>query len=388
MGAASDAEDRFDRLKYRLFQRLGMMKPVQIVPYRGFGQDQAIYLKGRVLEDKGIRESTDKDTVWNNLLATYKRFQSDEIPNVRIRARYRDEEQTVTTNSEGYFVVRMQPGTSLPPNRAWHGMELELLDEVVKGQGEVKITGQFLVPPSLSLFGVISDIDDTVLVSDATSLLKMARLTFFNNARTRLPFEGVSAFYRALQSGPDHSLFNPIFYVSSSSWNLYDLLVDFFNVHGIPKGPLMLRDLGFDKDNFLKSSHLGHKMVQIEHILITYPHLPFILIGDSGQHDPEIYRQVVIDFPGRIKAIYIREVTTEARRIQVEKLAAELKGLGVEMLLVKDTVAAALHAAERGYIDPETIPEIRAAKKVDEGAETTEEISGTEEVPGTEEDQV
>jgi phosphatidate phosphatase APP1 len=378
MGAASNAEDRFDRFKYRLFKRLGKMNPVQIVPYRGFGQDQVIYLKGRVLEDKGIQPSADNDTVWNNLLSMYKRFESDEIPDVRIRVRYRDDEQIVTTDSEGYFVVRMQPSNPLPANRAWHDLELELLDEVVRGQGTVTEKGQFLVPPPLSLFGIISDIDDTVLVSDATSLLKMAKLTFFNNARTRLPFEGVSAFYRALQSGPDHSLFNPIFYVSSSSWNLYDLLVDFFNVHGIPKGPLMLRDLGFDTDNFLRSSHMGHKMVQIEHILITYPNLPFILIGDSGQHDPEIYRQVVLDFPGRIQAIYIREVTTEARRAEVEKLAAELKELGVEMLLVKDTVEAALHAAERGYIDPESIPEIRASKKVDEGTETAEAILGTE----------
>ncbi len=377
MGAANNAEDYFDQLKYRLFLRLGKIDPIQIVPYRGFGHAQQVYLKGRVLEDKGVKPSADNDTVWDNLLAMYKRFESDEIPGVRIRARFQGMEQVVVTDSEGYFEVRLSLTEPLLPTRAWYDMELELLDDVVPGQGLVSAKGQVLVPPPSSLFGIISDVDDTVLKSDATSLLKMARLTFFNNARTRLPFEGVSAFYRALQSGSDNSLFNPIFYVSSSSWNLYDLLVDFCSVHGIPKGPFFLRDIGFDKNNLLRSSHLSHKMQQIEHILGMYPHLPFILIGDSGQHDPEIYRQVVKDFPGRIRAIYIREVTTEVRRQQVSELAEALKSEGVEMLLVKDTVAAAIHAAERGYIDAESIPEIRAAKKVDEDLET-DPIFGSE----------
>ena len=308
---ASDADDYFDKLVYRFRQRVGAIKPVQIVPYRGFGNGQELYLKGRVLEDKGLKPPEDNDTVWENILAMYKRFESDEIPNVRVRAHFQGIEQVITTDEEGYFTVRLPLSEPLSPGRAWHEVELELLDEVVPGQGAVTATGQVLVPPFHSHFGVISDVDDTVLKSDATNLFKAARLAFLNNARTRLPFPGVAAFYRALQSGPDSSLFNPIFYVSSSAWNLYDLLADFCNVHGIPKGPFMLRDLGIDKENFLRASHLNHKLAQIEHIMGTYPELPFILIGDSGQHDPEIYHQVINDFPGRVKTIYIREVTDE-----------------------------------------------------------------------------
>jgi phosphatidate phosphatase APP1 len=123
----------------------------------------------------------------------------------------------------------------------------------VTGQTDVSADGHILVPPAASQFGVISDVDDTILVSGVTNLLRMARLAFLNNARTRLPFAGVAAFYRALQSGPESTLFNPVFYVSSSPWNLYDLLVDFCAVQGIPKGPFMLRDVGVDEDKFLSA---------------------------------------------------------------------------------------------------------------------------------------
>jgi phosphatidate phosphatase APP1 len=110
--------------------------------------------------------------------------------------------------------------------------------------------------------------------------------------------------------------------------------------------------------------------VQIEHILRVCPSLPFVLIGDSGQHDPEIYLQVLRDYPNRIKAIYIREVTRERRREQINRLMAEAKALNVPMLLVKDTVEAAQHAAAFGLIDPDAIPDIRADKRYDEEAPT------------------
>lgn len=363
----SNIDDRMDQLKHQFNQRLGLYRPIQIIPYRGFGNADELYLKGRVLEDKGIRLPEDDDSFLENILAMYKRFQSDEVPGVRIKASFQGNEQIVTTDSEGYFEIRIKAPYVLAIGRAWHEVHLELLDQLNPRQTEpVTAIGQVLVPPVGSLYGVISDIDDTVLVSDVTNILKAARLVFLHNARTRLPFKGISAFYRALQSGPDYTIFNPLFFVSSSAWNLYDLLVDFFSFNGIPKAPLMLRDMGLTEEYLIKSGHGIHKKEQIRQILKTYPNLPFILVGDSGQKDPEIYLQTIKDFPGRIKAIYIRDVSEEERDIVVHKLAKEAAGHGVEMVLVKDTEAAALHAARLGFIDPEVLPEIRAEKAYDE----------------------
>jgi phosphatidate phosphatase APP1 len=195
--------------------------------------------------------------------------------------------------------------------------------------------------------------------------LTMARIVVLNNPYTRVPFEGVAAFYLALRKGTVGRLYNPIFYVSSSPWNLYDLLIDFLRIHGIPLGPIFLRDVGLEPGRLVKSSHLDHKMSQIRTILETHPQLPFLLIGDSGQEDPEIYRQVVAEYPGRIKAIYIRDVALEERDIAVNAIIKELASSGVEMVLAADTVAAAGHAASRGLIPASALPAIRARKEKD-----------------------
>ncbi|MBD2703777.1 DUF2183 domain-containing protein [Spirosoma sp. BT702] len=370
---ASDADAQFDRLKNKLFGRLDAEKPYKIVYYRGFGSPTAVWLKGRVLRQRDLSTPSDHDTFWQNLLATYQRFESDEVPNVTVRVDAFGTSYTTVTDNEGYFELTINPPDDLPPGRAWFPVQYAL-DNVVQPATElnpdnvaqpVEKAGYMMISPPFSKFGVISDIDDTVLVTDATNLLQTARLTFLGNAYSRLPFAGIGAFYRALQSGPVTTLFNPIYFVSSSPWNLYDLLVDFFRIQGIPKGPLLLRDFGLNKEMLSSGGHHTHKLGMIRKVLDVNPQLPFVLIGDSGQQDPEIYSQVVRENPGRILAIYIRDVSEDVRDEAVRELISTTDTYNVPMLLVSDTVAAAEHAASLGLIDPDTIPEIRADRRAD-----------------------
>lgn len=367
--AATTAEAGFDRLKEKLFGRMDADKPYRIVYYRGFGSPSAVWLKGRVLRERDLSTPSDRDTYWNNLLATYQRFETDEVPNVTVRVDAFGQTHTTVTDDEGYFELTINPPNDLPPGRVWFPVTYSLDGLTQPTTGEpVRKEGYLMISPSFSQFGVISDIDDTVLVTGATSLLQTARLTFLGNAYTRLPFAGVAAFYRALQSGPITTLFNPIYYVSSSPWNLYDLLVDFFRIQGVPKGPILLRDLGLDPSLLSSQSHHTHKLAMIRKVLDVNPQLPFVLIGDSGQQDPEIYAQVVRENPDRIKAIYIRDVSTGQQRDEDVKLLIQAtQQFNVPMLLVADTVAAAEHAASLGLIDSDTIPEIRADRESDNG---------------------
>ncbi|GAA4452954.1 DUF2183 domain-containing protein [Nibrella saemangeumensis] len=368
LNTAVNVEEHFDRLKGRLFNRLHKNKPFQIVYYRGFGSPTAVWLKGRVLRQRKQDMSTpsDNESVWNNMLATYQRFESDEVPGVTVKIDTFGASYTTVTDEEGYFEITITPPDSLPPGRAWFPVRYTLLDITQPSDGtEVSIDGHLMISPEFSKFGVISDIDDTVLVTGATSLLQAAQLTFMGNAYTRLPFAGVAAFYRALQSGPVTTLFNPIYFVSSSPWNLYDLLIDFFRIQGIPKGPILLRDLGMTREQFFKSSHEAHKLEQIRRVLSVNPQLPFVLIGDSGQKDPEIYAQVVRENPGRIMAVYLRDVSHDIRDTDVQALIREMESHNVPMLLVPDTVGAAEHAAGLGLIDSDAIPEIRAERRAD-----------------------
>jgi phosphatidate phosphatase APP1 len=95
-----------------------------------------------------------------------------------------------------------------------------------------------------------------------------------------------------------------------------------------------------------------YKLGVIRTLLSTYPDLPFVLIGDSGERDPEIYHQIVQEHPERILAIYIRDVTTRERDAEVRKISEGLRALGVEMLLVTGTVEAAGHAEGLGLVSP------------------------------------
>lgn len=361
------AEDKFDSLKKQLGTRLGRDDGdrLVIIPYRGYGTAQRLYLKGRVLEDEGISSPSAEDSTLRNLLNTYKRFESDEIAGALVMCRFQGVEQKVMSDEEGFFELCIQPIEPLPTDRLWHEVELELLSPMREGDPPVQATGYVLVPPPSAQFGVISDMDDTVVYTNASNLLEMGRIVFMGNARTRIPFEGVAAFYQALQAGTQG--FNPIFYVSSSPWNLYDLLAEFLQIQQIPSGPLMLRDWGISENEFLPTKHGPHKISAIRQILDTYPQLPFILIGDSGQEDPEIYHDIVQQYPNRILAVYIRNVTTKAKRADtILALASDVAKAGSSLILANDTLEAATHAAAQGWISPDVLLQIQAQKKIDD----------------------
>jgi phosphatidate phosphatase APP1 len=349
------AEKHFDRFKFDLKRRAGLLDPFEILPYRGHGTRRNLFLRGRVLEETGITRSGQYDTALMNLRNMARRFASDEVAGARVRACFGENQVEVIADEEGFFDVHLELEEPLAGQTAWHPVELELMDPTSPGGGPVRSTGQVLVP-SEARVGIISDIDDTVVRSSATNVVKMTWIVLLNNAHTRLSFEGVGAFYEALRRGADGLDYNPIFYVSSSPWNVYDVLEDFLNVHAVPAGPLFLKDWS----PTVLGRHKEHKLGIIRKLLSTYPELPFVLIGDSGEKDPEIYRQAVREHSGCVCAIYIRDVTTAGRDAEVAAIAKEVRGLGVEMILAADTSVAAEHAASIGLIAPDAVGEIRA----------------------------
>lgn len=346
---ANYVEGYFDSAKSRIGRRLRKSSPVKIFSYRGFGSTQTIYLKGRVLIDKGI-QTLETDGRWKNFVNTFKRFNSDEVPGARLRASVYDTHAEITADQEGFFEASIPLQHPLPSDRLWHEIRYELIHAPGFTAGSEQEQGLALVPPMSARFGIISDMDDTVLQTNATSTIRMIGTLLFGNARTRLPFEGVASFYQALQKGADQEL-NPLFYVSSSPWNLYDLLMEFITLQGIPPGPLFLRDWGVSEEEVLPTGHRSHKLATIKRIMETLQHLPFILIGDSGQEDPEIYNEVVKLYPDRILAIYIRNVSRNPHRsIAIRNLAEEVASAGSTLVLTDDTATAAQHAVTQGWI--------------------------------------
>jgi phosphatidate phosphatase APP1 len=333
--------------------------PVIILPYLTYGTKRRLVVCGRVLEDEGFLPAADADTRWRNLVRFYKRLESDEVAGARLRARFLGVEAETTTDGEGYFRLEMEISSVKPGD--WQDVELELLHP----PGGARAAAQVLVPSEGAKFGVISDIDDTVVYSNVTNKLRMILTVALSNARTRKPFEGVAAFYRALHAGV-----NPLFYVSKSPWNLYEPLVEFLQVQGLPLGPLMLRDFGI-------SLKKNHKTEAIEHILGTYPKLKFILIGDSGEEDPEIYSAIVHRFPDRIRAIYIRSVNQDPQRLAaIERLINEVAKTGCQLVLAPDSELAAAHAAAEGLIQASELRAVRSEKEAESSASKAAVSSG------------
>jgi phosphatidate phosphatase APP1 len=343
--------------------------PYCIVGYRGYGTAERALVLGRVLQDEGHLPPDPSHSGLRNLLDAIKRLESDPLPFARVRVQLGTNGHELEADDEG-FLHGWVPAP-VPMGPGWHRAELAPSDGSIvparPGAAEV------LVPSAAARFGVISDMDDTVLQSEVTRLVRAARLVLLENARTRLPFPGVAAFYRALSVGTGGGAsVNPIFYVSKSPWNLYEVIADFLTLQELPPGPLLLRDWDLGLPSRQKREH---KATAIAEILATYPALPFILIGDSGQKDPEIYRALLHDHPGRIPAIYIRNVTRGAERAgAIRKLALEVAESGSSLVLADDTLTVARHAAEHGWIDPAHLGEIAGDKRADEGV-TDEKVT-------------
>lgn len=307
-------------------------------PYVGWGTPTDVELTGRVLLPRMVAPARKGDARWVNFQNVLRRLLSREVGGVEVVGLLDGQRASAVSNSDGYFTLKFTPAAPLASG--WHQVALSMHGREEAGvQARVQIV-------SRARFGVISDLDDTVIQSDVTSLPRMLVTSLTGNSRTRTPFPGVGAFYRALTREGEAR--NPIFYVSSSPWNFFDLLWQFLDYRRIPLGPLFLRNWGMD----LLGGHGGYKHGVIERIFKKYPDLSFVLVGDSGEKDPEIYAEVVKLFPGRVLAVYIRDVTEGQRDEGVMKLREEVAKAGVELVLAPDSLSAAGHAMALGLVTP------------------------------------
>lgn len=338
-------------------------------PYRGYGCSEQIFVIGRVLRQSGTGRARRADNGWGyDLLAAARHFTRRGAGGVRIAARFYGNEKCTTSDRDGYFRVQMAPGSAPAVDRLWHTLELEVLEPEagLKGKAEV------FIPPDSARFVVISDIDDTVMYTGVANKLMMLWRLFVQGASSRVAFPGVAAFYRALHHGVSGNETNPMLYVSRGPWSLYEMLDAFFNIHDIPIGPLLfLREWGLTLQRPLPRQAKEHKLKLIRGMLTLYKDLPFVLIGDSGQHDPETYARILSEYPGKVRAIYIRDISRAARRIrEIEALAEQVAAAGSTLLLASDSFSMAEHAAAHGLISAAAVDEVAKERRAQGAAQS------------------
>lgn len=334
----------FDRVFWGLRRRFGRLRPLQVVTYRGYGTATRVHVCGRVLEASVLERSLPNDTRLRSFRRMLRRFNSRELPEASLSAKWGAAQVAGVTDDEGYFDLEIAPGAPPPADHDWNSAQVQVVGCPVRGLIPVQATAEILIPSPAAELGIISDIDDTVLQTHVTQKLKMIWVTVSGSAFTRMPFEGTTELYRALVAGSSGSANNPVFYVSKSPWNLYDFLVDFMDHHQLPRGPLLLRDIGLRE-----APPIDHKTDAVQRLFQTYPRLPFVLIGDSGERDPDIYLSIAERYPDRVRAIYIRDLGAKHGSAgRAEASCQKARALGTQMLWVEHASEALEHARKLG----------------------------------------
>jgi len=296
---------------------------VRVLAYAGYRNHETVRLKGRIV--RYAKPLDAGDGTLTRLRAMMEIYNSHEIAGVRVRFQGYGQDVEAVSDEEGYFHFELPIETPLPPATAWERVKLSTPD-VEAQQAEIAVP--VIAPGTDNHWGIISDIDDTVVETGATDLVKNWRRVLVDRPQDRLAVPGASTLYKMIAR--DHvAPVRPFFYVSSSPWNLYGFITEFMELNSIPHGPMFLKDYGIDSNQLIDKGHDEHKLAAIETVLAFYPDFRFLLIGDNGQRDVTIYNKVVEDFGSRVAAVFIRDVDGSCRSGPEGELLAQIEANGV-----------------------------------------------------------
>jgi phosphatidate phosphatase APP1 len=339
--------------KTHILNWLGLTDEITIKVYHGYGHVNHLVIYGHVLRlGPRLRRRYTK-SILHNAWALLRLFMVKPLDGAHVRTQWQGKVIEARSDTDGFFKLEWKD--TPPLEVGWHEMKVDMIGE----GGEVTATGSgSLYIPHDTQFGFISDIDDTFLVSHSARLLKRLYVLFTRHARSRKPFEGVVKHYQLLARGntyPNEP--NPFFFVSSSEWNLYDFLLEFSTVNGLPRGVFLLNILKqFSQIIKTGQSHHHTKFARIVRILEGYPDQRFVLLGDSSQQDPYIYQAIVKHFPRQIHAVYIRDVYRKNKK-KVAEVINSIESAGVPCCFFRHSKDAILHSRSIGLIsDTEIIP--------------------------------
>jgi phosphatidate phosphatase APP1 len=289
-----------DRIRERREQRArGHGQLPTVVPYTGYGSTEWIRVLGRVLLTS---ERRPRNTAEPEGIRGWRNFTSVPVNGAVVTVTVGGQQHQVTADRSG-LIDAVVP-ISLDPG--WHSIGLQAEN---KGPGatvdrpaqEARI---YVVDPRARL-GIISDVDDTVMVTALPRPMLAAWHAFVLNEHSRRPTPGMPVLYeRLFRSHPDA----PVVYLSTGAWNVAPSLTRFLFRNLYPAGALLLTDWGPTETSWFRSG-TDHKHRSLERLSEEFPDLKWLLLGDDGQHDEEIYGEFVKRHPDRVAAVCIRQLS-------------------------------------------------------------------------------
>lgn len=342
------------KIKRKIFFLLRLNHHPVIKVYHGYGNDEKIIVMGHVLKLSPFPRKTFRSKWLVNLFSMLRLFMIIPFSNAKISIEWQGIVYNTEAEDDGFFRFEFFP--EVPPNKGWQKVLVRLEEEKYRIHN-MQCIGEIYIPFP-SQHGFISDIDDTFLISHSARLRRKLYVLFTKNAHSRKPFKGVVNHYNLLaRHNQVNGNSNPFFYVSGSEWNLYSLIIEFSRSNHLPKGIFLLSSMkGLMQLWKSGSNNLMTKFTRIVRIIEAFPHLQFVLLGDDSQMDVSIYLSVVKHFPGKIFAVYIRQVG-KTINAETEERIKEIESHSVHCCYFKHSSEAIIHSETIGLIEKKQLLE-------------------------------
>lgn len=315
--------------------------------YRGYVNEQELEVYGHVFYAKANNKHITDLSRRKHAFSVINMFRLKPLANAEVQLLFKGLEVKTRTMKDGYFRFTLPFTQAL--KSGWHRYEVrcDLESTSVQESGE-------LLKPFESKYGIISDIDDTFLISHSNNIFKKLYVMLTKNVNKRKIFDDVVDHYQALSIAGQNSdkASNSFFYVSSSEWNLYTFITQFAEIHNLPKAVIKLKKLKKSLWDFIKTGRgdHDHKFVKIKDIISFYPNIQYVLLGDDSQQDVYLYERICKVFPMNIKAIYIRQ-TSSKQQIKVQKTLANIEEMNVTTYYFANSKKAIEHSKKIGLLE-------------------------------------
>ncbi len=285
---AARIENAFHRWRERRGRKRGLV--TTIIPYAGYGAPGWARVLCRVVLTRGSeapRQRAERVRGWRS-------FFSIPVNDAEVIINIGGVERRASPGRGGVLDVRVE--SDLPSG--WQSIGLSTHDS------EEVPAPVFVVDPA-ARFGIVSDIDDTVMVTALPRPFLAAWNTFVLDEHARTPVAGMAVLYERIAHANPGA---PFIYLSTGAWNVAPTLTRFLNRNLYPRGAMLLTDWGPTHDRWFRSGK-EHKRTSLERLAAEFPGLRWLLIGDDGQHDEELYGTFAAEHPDNVVAIAIRQLS-------------------------------------------------------------------------------
>lgn len=340
-----------------------MRKNPVLVVYPAYANETQLVVSGHLLKEMPKRWFPESKRWWRNMKTMIKLFMLKGIEQEEIQLHFSSENYQTITDKRGYFHFVVPHKQLFSPGQHEFIVKWLPSGEDYAAHLKAEVTGT-LIRPSVKTPAVITDVDDTLMISHSRTLVKKLITLLTKRPDQRHVFNDVARHYSLLNRSFEAYTEGVSFfaYVSSSEWNLYPFIHEVCRINNLPRGVFLLRRLKVGLRDLLRTgagSH-AHKLRKIGKLLMFYQEMSFVLLGDDNQQDPEIYRRIARLFPEQVSCIYIRNAR-KSKRASVIELSARLNSEGIHCFYYKNSSEAIQHSIEIGLIK-EAAAEIKAEK--------------------------